>query len=94
MSLTMKEVEHVALLARLSLTEKEKQVFAEQLSSILDYADMLKLLDTEGVEPLTHILPISNVFRADEVKSSMPREEIIANAPQAEEGQYKVPKII
>jgi len=94
MALTVKEVEHVALLARLSLNEDEKKNFAEQLSSILNYADTLKLLPTEGVEPLTHILPISNVFRADEVKPSMPREEIIANAPQAEAGQYKVPKII
>jgi aspartyl-tRNA(Asn)/glutamyl-tRNA(Gln) amidotransferase subunit C len=94
MALTVKEVEHVALLARLSLNEDEKKNFAEQLSSILNYADTLKLLSTEGVEPLTHILPISNVFRADEVKPSMPREEIIANAPQAEAGQYKVPKII
>jgi len=94
MALTVKEVEHVALLARLSLNEDEKKNFAEQLSSILNYADTLKLLPTEGVEPLTHILPVSNVFRADEVKPSMPREEIIANAPQAEAGQYKVPKII
>ena len=94
MALTIKEVEHVALLARLSLNEEEKETFAGQLSSILNYADTLKLLPTQGVEPLTHILPISNVFRADDIIPSMPRQEIIANAPQAEAGQYKVPKII
>jgi aspartyl-tRNA(Asn)/glutamyl-tRNA(Gln) amidotransferase subunit C len=94
MALTIQEVEHVALLARLSLNEDEKKTFAEQLSSILDYADTLKVLNTEGIEPLTHILPINNVFRADEIKSSKPRDEMLANAPLAEEGQYKVPKII
>jgi aspartyl-tRNA(Asn)/glutamyl-tRNA(Gln) amidotransferase subunit C len=94
MALTTQEVEHVALLARLSLNEDEKKTFTEQLSSILDYADTLKVLNTEGIEPLTHILPINNVFRADEIKASMPRDEMLANAPLAEEGQYKVPKII
>ncbi|MEQ8236439.1 MAG: Asp-tRNA(Asn)/Glu-tRNA(Gln) amidotransferase subunit GatC [Syntrophomonadaceae bacterium] len=94
MALTIKEVEHVALLARLSLSEAEKAKFASQLSMILDYAGRLNLLPTDGVEPLTHILPISNVMRPDEVRPSMPREEIISNAPLAEEGQYKVPKII
>ncbi|NMC27983.1 MAG: Asp-tRNA(Asn)/Glu-tRNA(Gln) amidotransferase subunit GatC [Syntrophomonadaceae bacterium] len=94
MALTIKEVEHVALLARLSLNEAEKEKFASQLSMILDYAGKLNLLPTEGVEPLTHILPISNVMRPDEAKPSMPRDEIISNAPLAEEGQYKVPKII
>lgn len=94
MALTTKEVEHVALLARLSLTEEEKKTFTEQLSSILDYADTLKLLNTEGIEPLTHILPMNNVFRADEIRPSIPRDEMLANAPLAEEGQYKVPKII
>lgn len=94
MALTIQEVDHVALLARLSLSQEEKQTFAKQLSSILDYADSLNQLDTQGVEPLTHILPMHNVFRADEIRPSMPREDIIANAPLAEEGQYKVPKII
>jgi len=94
MALTIKEVEHVALLARLSLSEAEKEKFASQLSTILDYADKLNLLTTDGVEPLTHILPISNVMRPDEATPSMPREEIISNAPLAEDGQYKVPKII
>lgn len=94
MALTIKEVEHVALLARLELNETEKQLFAEQLSSILEYVDKLNELDTEGVEPLAHILPVYNVFRQDEIKPGSPREEILANAPLVEDGQYKVPKIM
>jgi aspartyl-tRNA(Asn)/glutamyl-tRNA(Gln) amidotransferase subunit C len=94
MALTIKEVEHVALLARLSLTEDEKRIFGEQLSSILDYADTLNSLPTDDVEPLTHILTVNNVFRPDEIKPSTDRDEMLANAPLAEECQYKVPKIM
>lgn len=94
MALTIKEVEHVAQLARLNLTEEEKVKFAQQLSTVLDYADTLNAISTEGVEPLIHILPIRNVFREDQRKPSMEREEILANAPLAEGFQYKVPKIM
>lgn len=94
MALSIKEVEHVALLARLRLSEDDKILFAEQLSSILEYADRLNELSTENIEPLDHILPIYNVFREDEVIESPSRDEILANAPQVEEGQYRVPKII
>ncbi len=94
MALTIKEVEHVAQLARLNLTEEEKIKFTEQLSSILNYADTLKAIPTEGIAPLTHILPINNVFREDQPGPSMDREEILANAPLAEDYQYKVPKIM
>lgn len=94
MALTIQEVEHVALLARLNLSEDEKELFAEQLSSILQYVDQLNELDTSNVEPLYHILPIFNVFRADEVKSDTSREEILANASLVEDSQFKVPKII
>jgi len=94
MALTIKEVEHVAQLARLNLTEEEKIKFADQLSTILNYADTLKAIPTEDIEPLTHILPICNVFREDQAKPSMDREEILANAPLAEDFQYKVPKIM
>ena len=94
MALTIKEVEYVAQLARLQLNEEEKQSFAEQLSSILEYVDKLNELSTDGVEPLAHILPVYNVFRADESRAGSPREEILANAPLVEEGQYKVPKIM
>jgi aspartyl-tRNA(Asn)/glutamyl-tRNA(Gln) amidotransferase subunit C len=94
MALTITEVEHVAGLARLKLSEKEKEVFAQQLSSILNYIEKVNEVATDDVEPLTHILPIDNVFRKDIIKSSSPKEEILANAPVVEEGQYKVPKII
>lgn len=94
MALTIKEVEHVALLARLELDDFEKELFAQQLSSILEYVDKLNELDTDGVEPLAHILPVYNIFRKDEVKPGSSREEILANAPLVEDGQYKVPKIM
>ncbi len=94
MALSIQEVQHVALLARLNLRKDEEEKYAEQLGSILQYADKLNELDTEGVEPLDHILPVFNVFREDKVNPGPAREEILANAPLVEEGQYKVPKII
>lgn len=94
MGLSIKEVEHVALLARLQLTDQEKTMFAEQLSSILEYVDKLNELDTDQVEPLDHILPIYNVFREDRTEPGTPRDEILANAPLVEDGQYKVPRIV
>lgn len=94
MALTIGEVEHVALLARLALSEEEKQTFAEQLGYILDYANRLSELDTGGVEPLVNILPVFNVWRDDEVKPGSTREDILSNAPLLEAEQYKVPKII
>ncbi len=94
MALTIGEVEHVALLARLALSAEEKQTFAEQLGSILEYANKLNALDTEGIEPLVNILPVFNVLRDDEVKPGSIREEILSNAPLLEAEQYKVPKII
>lgn len=94
MALTIKEVEHVALLARLALADNEKEVFARQLSSILEYAEKLNELKTDEVEPLAHILPVYNVFREDIPLPGSPREEILSNAPLVEENQYKVPKIV
>lgn len=94
MALTIKEVEHVALLARLTLTDTEKEAFARQLSSILEYADKLNELATDEIEPLAHILPVYNVFREDVTLPGSIREEILSNAPLLEENQYKVPKIV
>ncbi len=94
MSLTIKEVEHVALLARLSLNDAEKQTFAQQLSAILNYVDKLNELDTKGIEPLSHILPVHNVFREDTARPGAPRDEMLANAPLVDDGQYKVPRIM
>jgi aspartyl-tRNA(Asn)/glutamyl-tRNA(Gln) amidotransferase subunit C len=94
MALTIKEVEHVALLARLTLADNEKEVFARQLSSILNYAEKLNKLNTDGIEPLAHILPVYNVFREDIPLPGSSQEEILSNAPLVEENQYKVPKIV
>lgn len=94
MALTIKEVEGIALLARLTLNEKEKRDFTEQLNLVLDYANRLNELNTDNVEPLTHILPVFNVFRDDIVSPSSPRDEMLANASLIEDGQYKVPKIM
>ncbi|QGT98828.1 Aspartyl-tRNA(Asn) amidotransferase subunit C [Candidatus Syntrophocurvum alkaliphilum] len=94
MALTIEQIEHLALLVRLNLTENEKQDFANQLSSILNYVEKLNEISTDDVEPLTHILPVSNIFREDEVRPGTPREELLANAPLVEEGCFKVPKIL
>lgn len=94
MALTAKEVEHLALSARLTVTDAEKVIFAEQLSSILEYVNKLNELDTSEVEPLIYILPVSNRFRTDEIQSSASREEILANGPLVEDFHFKVPKII
>ncbi|MGE5396176.1 MAG: Asp-tRNA(Asn)/Glu-tRNA(Gln) amidotransferase subunit GatC [Chitinophagales bacterium] len=94
MALTIKEVEHVALLGRLNLTSEEKEKYAGQLNAILEYAQSLDRLPTDGVEPLAHVLPLYNVMREDLRQPSFPKEEVLANAPLEEEGHFKVPKIV
>ncbi len=94
MKISRKDVEHVALLARLELTEQEIEQYTEQLDSILEYAATLDRLDTENVEPTAHAVPLHNVLRADEVKSSIEREKALQNSPDAEEGFYRVPRIV
>lgn len=94
MAIGIHEVEHVAKLARLELTEEEKRLFAEQLGAILEYAAKLNELDTSGVEPTTHVLPISNVLRGDEIRPSWPLEQVLRNAPDEEDGQFKVPAVL
>lgn len=88
------QVRKVAELSRLQLTEDEVDEFAGQLSAILEYMEKLNELDTADVEPLAHCLPISNVFRTDEVKESLGTERTLANAPQRDGGFFKVPKIL
>lgn len=94
MKITRQEVEHVALLARLELTEEEVVTYTEQLNSILDYAAMLDNLNTEEILPTAHALPLHNVLREDQVHPSLEREKVLANAPEAEEGFFKVPRIV
>jgi aspartyl-tRNA(Asn)/glutamyl-tRNA(Gln) amidotransferase subunit C len=88
------DIEKVARLARLELSEDEKVTFANQLEQILTYMEQLNRLDTTGVEPTSHAIPICNVFREDEVKPSFAQEEVLAIAPDEGEGHFKVPRII
>jgi len=88
------EVEHIAELAKLSLTDEEKEKFREQLSAILDYAEILQRLDTAAIPPTATVLPLRNVMAADEVRPSFPRKDILVNAPQAEDGCFKVRAIL
>jgi aspartyl-tRNA(Asn)/glutamyl-tRNA(Gln) amidotransferase subunit C len=88
------EVEHVAHLARLKLTEEEKELFTGQLNAILDYMEKLNELDTSGVEATFHVVPHHNNMREDEVKDSFPQEVSLGNAPDRAQGCFRVPKII
>ena len=88
------QVRKVAKLSRLELTEAEVEEFTGQLSAILDYVEKMNELDTDGVEPIAHCLPISNVFRQDRVKESLGTEKALANAPQRDGNFFKVPKIL
>jgi aspartyl-tRNA(Asn)/glutamyl-tRNA(Gln) amidotransferase subunit C len=94
MPLTTAEVEHIAELARLSLTDQEKTLFREQLSSILDYAAAIQQVDTSTIPPTATVLPLRNVMRDDIVAPSMPREDVLANAPDAAEGCFRVRAIL
>lgn len=94
MKISEKEIEHIAALARLSLSEEEKVLFGSQLSSILEYMDKLNELDTKDIEPTSHVLSLSNVMRGDVPKDSLPRDEALMNAPEHTEKFYRVPKII
>jgi aspartyl-tRNA(Asn)/glutamyl-tRNA(Gln) amidotransferase subunit C len=94
MSVTIKDVEQVASLARLSFTDEEKQTLTGELNAILAYMEQLNSLDTTSVEPLSHVIELHNVFRADERVPSLPREEALKNAPAATEKFFRVPKVI
>lgn len=94
MAISIQDVEHVAMLARLELNEEEKHLYTEQLNAILEHMSKLQELDTTDVPPTAHILPLRNVLREDEVRPSMDREEVLQNAPNQEEGQFRVPKIV
>jgi aspartyl-tRNA(Asn)/glutamyl-tRNA(Gln) amidotransferase subunit C len=88
------QVRKVAKLSRLELTEAEVEEFTNQLSAILGYVEKMNELDTEGIEPLAHCLPISNVFRDDCVRESLGTQKALANAPQWDGEFFKVPKIL
>ncbi|MBI5492043.1 MAG: Asp-tRNA(Asn)/Glu-tRNA(Gln) amidotransferase subunit GatC [Deltaproteobacteria bacterium] len=94
MPITKKDVLHVADLARLALTDTEIDLYTGQLQRILSYVEKLSELDTKGIEPTTYTVPLMTVFREDETRPSLPREEALGNAPEEEKGCFKVPKII
>ncbi|MGH7228305.1 MAG: Asp-tRNA(Asn)/Glu-tRNA(Gln) amidotransferase subunit GatC [Nitrospiraceae bacterium] len=94
MRISKEEVERVAKLARLEITEAEKEVFGTHLSSILTYMDKLKTLNTERVEPTSTVLEQTNVLREDKVCPSLPAEKALANAPEQTDGFFVVPKIL
>ena len=94
MILSLAQVEHIAELAHLSLDDDEKRLYQEQLSAILDYASKLQELDTDAIPPTAAILPIDSVMRPDEIAPSMPREDLLSNAPESDEGMLKVPPVL
>lgn len=94
MKISREQVLHVASLARLTFTEEEVGRFAAQLSSVLDYVDKLGELDLDGVEPMAHVHATVTPMREDTPAASLPREELLANAPDAEGGCFRVPQVI
>ena len=94
MKLSRKEVEHLALLARLGLSEEEKERFREQLSTILENFEILQQVDTTDVSPTAHSVALQNVMREDEITPSLPVDEVLSNAPNQEEGCFKVRAVL
>ena len=90
MSLTREQVLHIARLARVGVSEEDVAKFQEQLSEILEHFEALRRLDTEGVPPTSHPLPLESVMRSDEVRESLSRDEVLANAPLADEYAFRV----
>ena len=94
MSLTREQVQYIAELAKLDLTETEIARYTEQLSAVLDYASALQDIDTNDIPPTASVLPLKNVMREDVVRPSLPREQVVANAPDAIEGQFQVDAVL
>lgn len=94
MPLSREQVQHIAQLARIGLDEDETARFRDHLSEILDYFERLRQVDTEGVPPTAHTLPLQNVMRADEPRPSHDKEEVLANAPRREEDLFRVEAIL
>lgn len=85
-------IEYVGILAKLELSEEEKEQAKKDMANMLDYIDTLNELDTSGVEPMSHVFPINNVFREDVVTNGDDRKEILSNAPESKDGAFVVPK--
>jgi aspartyl-tRNA(Asn)/glutamyl-tRNA(Gln) amidotransferase subunit C len=94
MTIDRAAVDHVARLARLDLTDEERELMRVQLSNILEHADAIQRLDLGGVEPTAHALPLRNVMRPDEPRPSLAPEEALANAPDTQDARFLVPRIV
>jgi len=92
--ISREEVEHVAWLARIELSEEEKGLFTEQFNQILDFFEKIDEVDTEGVPPTYHVLDLLNVYRGDGVGPSLATEEALKNAPKGEKGFFRAPRIV
>ncbi len=92
--LTLQEVENIAHLAKLRLTDEEKTLFQSQLSAILEYAQTLQQLDTANIPPTTSALPLDNVMRADEITPSLSVEDVLANAPDVQDNSFRVKPVL
>ncbi|RLQ93748.1 Asp-tRNA(Asn)/Glu-tRNA(Gln) amidotransferase subunit GatC [Falsibacillus albus] len=88
------EVKHVAHLARLEFSEQEVEKFTNQLDAIIGFAEQLNELDTSSVEPTSHVLDMKNVMREDKPTKGLPREEVLKNAPDHQDGQVRVPSVL
>ena len=92
--LSLEEVDTIAELAKLSLTDEEKRTFQEQLSAILDYAEILQQVDTSGIPPTASALSLKNVLRPDEVTLSLSNEDALFNAPYVDEASFRVRSVL
>ncbi|RFU68921.1 Asp-tRNA(Asn)/Glu-tRNA(Gln) amidotransferase subunit GatC [Peribacillus saganii] len=92
--ISIEQVKHVAHLARLAVSEEEAEKFTKQLDAIISFAEQLNELDTENVEPTSHVLNMKNVLREDKAKKGLPIEEVIKNAPDSKDGYVRVPSIL
>lgn len=94
MAITLDDVDYVAKLAKLQLADDEKEDYAQKLNSILHYMEQLQDIDTKDTPTTTHVLPLENVFREDELKEGLSLDKALANAPDTQDGYFKVPKIM
>ena len=94
MPITLKDVEYVAKLTRLELSEEEKVVLQRELDKVVEYVDQLNEVDTENVPVTSHLIPMQSVLRMDEVLPSLPADQALANAPKSEDGFFRVPRVI
>jgi aspartyl-tRNA(Asn)/glutamyl-tRNA(Gln) amidotransferase subunit C len=94
MAISESDVRHVALLARLSLSDEQVATLGSELNSILEHIDTIQQLDLDGVEPTAHPVAVANVVRSDELRPCLPRERALLNAPEQEAGAFVIPQIV